>query len=63
MIVSFRVEQATDELQAAMQHLRRTLRGVPADVPGFRAAYEKARKATGELLVALTDVKSKVRDD
>lgn len=63
MIVSYRVESATDELEAAMLHLRKTLRGVPVDMPGFRASYDKARKTAGELLVALTDSKSKVRAD
>jgi hypothetical protein len=61
--VSAQVDNAVDELEAAMLHLRRTLRGIPTDLPGFKAAYEKARKATGVLLVGLTDVKSKIRDN
>ena len=45
-----------------MRHLRDTMKGIPADVPGFRAAHEKARKLVGELTVWLTDAQSKVVD-
>ncbi|GAA3857539.1 hypothetical protein GCM10022243_23810 [Saccharothrix violaceirubra] len=61
--MSLVVDRAVDEMDAAMVTLRASLRGVPVDTPGFSASYEKARKAVGELLVGLTDVKSKVRDD
>ncbi|GAA0614315.1 hypothetical protein GCM10010174_34960 [Kutzneria viridogrisea] len=56
------VDNAVEEIEGAMRHLKDTMRGIPVSVPGFRAAHERARKAMGELTVALTDAQSKVTD-
>ncbi len=60
--MSIAVDNAVEEIEGAMRHLRDTMKGIPADVPGFRAAHEKARKLVGELSVWLTDAQSKVVD-
>lgn len=59
--MTYRVDNAIEELDAAMKHVRETLKGIPTNVGGFKSAYSTARKATGDLLVAVTDVKPKVR--
>lgn len=53
------VDNVLDEIEMSMTQLREKTRGIPA-VGGIRAAHEKARKAMGELLVAITDARSKV---
>jgi hypothetical protein len=60
--VSVAVDNAVEEIEGAMRHLRDTMKGIPAGVPGLRAAHEKARKLVGELSVSLTDAQSKVAD-
>lgn len=58
---SVQVDNVTEELTAAMTQLREALRGIPTDSGKFKRLYEKARLATGNLLVAVTDVAPKVR--
>lgn len=57
------VDNATEELSAAMARLRETLNGIPTNSGKFKRLYERARLATGNLLVAVTDVAPKVRSE
>jgi hypothetical protein len=57
------VDNATEELTAAMTQLRETLKGIPTNSGKFKRLYERARLATGDLLVAVTDVAPKVRPE
>jgi hypothetical protein len=57
------VDNATEELNAAMVQLRETLNGIPTNSRTFKRLYESARLATGHLLVAVTDVAPKVRPE
>lgn len=61
--MSLQVDNVTEELTAAMTHLRETLNGIPTDSGKFKRLYERARLATGNLLVAVTDVAPKVRPE
>ena len=55
------VDNATEELDSAMRRLRESLSGIPTNSRRFKRLYEGARLATGNLLVAVTDVAPKVR--
>lgn len=57
------VDNATEELDAAMAQLRESLNGIPTNSGKFQRLYERARLATGHLLVAVTDVAPKVRPE
>lgn len=57
------VDNATEELTAAMTQLRETLNGIPTNSRKFKRLYERARLATGNLLVAVTDAAPKVRPE
>jgi hypothetical protein len=57
--MSYAVDQVIDEIEMAMRLLRTATKGIPR-VGGIRMAHEKARKAMGDLAVAIEDVRSKV---
>jgi hypothetical protein len=57
------VDNATEELDTAMRQLRDALTGIPTNSRKFKRLYEAARLATGNLLVAVTDVAPKVRPE
>jgi hypothetical protein len=57
------VDNATEELDTAMRQLREALSGIPTNSGKFKRLYEAARIATGNLLVAVTDVAPKVRPE
>lgn len=61
--MSAQVDNATEELNAAMTQLRDSLTGIPTNSGKFKRLYEEARLATGNLLVAVTDVAPKVRPE
>lgn len=58
---NIQVDNATEELDSAMTRLRESLNGIPTNSRKFKRLYESARLATGNLLVAVTDVAPKVR--
>ena len=51
------VDGALDEVTAAMAQLRRAMRGIPADQPGFRVHHDRAAKAIARLVVELEDAR------
>jgi len=51
------LDRAVDDVDRAMQELRRSIRRVPIRREGFKAHHDKMAKAVAQLTVALADAR------
>jgi hypothetical protein len=53
--VSYEVDMALDDIDAAMRMLRRTMKGLPAEAATFKGAHDRLAKSVAVFKLTLED--------
>lgn len=58
--MAHQVDRVVDDLDTALVQLKESMRGMPLNRNGFKAAHDRAARAMGTLTTELTDARTAI---